>query len=165
MTHASRLTDAKGTEYHTYHIEVEVEADAAGEVITRRLLVCRRFSDFTSLDGTLRATLPAALLAHLPTLPSSLIFNKLSDSVVNTRRAGLDKYVRALLASSAQLTMLPEVVRFFDVAKVFESVALDDDTTGGPGGGLDEAPFSEDSAGRDGLRPVTLRTSEADAAA
>ena len=128
------------------------------------LLVCRRFSDFTSLDATLRAQLPPPSLAHLPTLPSSLIFNKLSDSVVHTRRAGLDKYVRALLASSAHVTMLPEVVRFFDVAKVFESVSLnnselDEHATAATPGAADGA--EEIAALTDNIVSTTLRTSAA----
>ena len=116
VTHASRVTDSRGAEYHTYHIAVDVETDAAGENI-RRLTVCRRFSDFSALDAALRARLPPSALAHLPALPTSLIFNKFSDSVVSARRASLDKYVQALLTAnvnlSAPLTELPEVLGFF----------------------------------------------------
>ena len=36
------------------------------------------------------------------------------QTVVNARRAGLDKYVRALLASGAHVTELKELQEFFD---------------------------------------------------
>ena len=111
-------TDARGAEFHTYHIEVAVEVDGSGdgagegELQTRTLHLDRRFSDFSAVDGALRARLPPTALSRLPALPSSLIFNKLSDSVVSARRAGLDKYVGALLADG-QLAEQPEVLRFF----------------------------------------------------
>lgn len=112
VTHASRKADARGAEYHAYHIQVEVETDAPGESV-RRFEVCRRFSDFQQLDALLRQKLPPSELSHLPGLPSSLTFNKFSDSVVSTRRAALDRYVRALLASESELAGVPEVLTFF----------------------------------------------------
>ena len=126
VTHASRVEKDVHSPYHAYHIEVDVETDASGECI-RRIHLSRRFSDFSALDAALRAALPPASLAHLPPLPSTLTFNKFSDSVVNARRAGLDKYVRALLSSEPQVTSNDLVIKFFDGLEV----SMEADATAG----------------------------------
>ena len=88
-----------------------------GDAATRVLHISRRYSDFSHLDASLRgAGLPNSVTSHLPTLPSSLTFNKFSDSVVHARRVALDRYVSALLTSPSSnvLAALPEVQAFFE---------------------------------------------------
>ena len=136
VTDATRVTDHLQGDYTAYHVEVDVAASVEGsdddgpnmtgqgaewalaEAPLHMRQLERRFSDFTHLDQSLRnAGLSHAIINQLPTLPSSLTFNKFSDSVIHTRRMSLDRYVRALLSTDgdgrAVLASLPEVEAFF----------------------------------------------------
>jgi hypothetical protein len=75
----------------------------------RRWVVRRRYREFSALDKALDETLPESV--QLPEFPPKAAFNRMSPSLVRTRRMELEKYLRAILRD-ADLSALDQVRLF-----------------------------------------------------
>ena len=111
VVNTSTYRDSRGSEFTLYHIYVEaIVDDGFGEMeggeeeppppVPKRVEARHRFSDFQTLDASVRASVAYASLspsaaASLPSLPTSItpggVFFRMSESLVKSRMEALNK--------------------------------------------------------------------------
>lgn len=91
--HLSCKIDKYFKEYVEGKQKVFFEIDV--EFIYNKWTVRKRYSDFETLQKTLRTTFP-----HLPSLPGKSFFAMKKDADIEKRRIGLDTYIKELVKRS-----------------------------------------------------------------
>jgi PX domain/Fas apoptotic inhibitory molecule (FAIM1) len=93
-----------------YQISVETRGG-------KKVLVERRYSEFSVLDAMVRTSVPGHLLSSLPILPSKVynpFFDQSSDAFVTSRRLALELYINQILGMD-KIVLYGDVLSFLGV--------------------------------------------------